>query len=102
MKLEYYPEEKLKKEILEIIKKYLDLKDYKVFLFGSRVRGDSFPRSDIDIGILGKKPVPPQIMFKIKEEIEELPTLYKFDLIDFFDVSEDFKKEALKYVEELQ
>ena len=41
-------------------------------------------------------------MFKIKEEIEELPTLYKFDLIDFFDVSEDFKKEALKYVEELQ
>ena len=68
MRLEYYPEEKLKKEILEIIKKYLDLKDYKVFLFGSRVRGDSFPRSDIDIGILGKKPVPPQICLRLKKK----------------------------------
>jgi len=39
MKLEFYPAGKLKKEILEIVGKYLDLKKYKVFFFGSRVKG---------------------------------------------------------------
>jgi septum formation topological specificity factor MinE len=37
MKLKHYPLKKLKKEILEIVGKYLDLKEYKVFFFGSRV-----------------------------------------------------------------
>lgn len=99
MKLEFYPAEKLKKEILGIVGKYLDLSEYKIFFFGSRVKGANFPRADIDIGILGKKPVPTEMKFKIEEEIEELPTLYKFDLVDFFEVSKDFKKEALKSVE---
>jgi len=31
MKLKYYPVKKLRKEILDIIGKYLDLKLYKVF-----------------------------------------------------------------------
>ena len=53
MKLAHYPEKKLKKEILEIIGKHLDLRKYKVFFFGSRVKGDNFPRADIDIGIEG-------------------------------------------------
>jgi len=99
MKLEFYPEKKIKKEILEIIGKYLDLKKYKVFFFGSRVEGTNFPRADIDIGIKGPKPVSPEIKFKIEEELEELPTLYKFDLVDFSEVAKDFKKEALKSVE---
>jgi predicted nucleotidyltransferase len=99
MRIEFYPEKKLKKEILEIVSKYLDLKKYKVFFFGSRVRGDNFPRADIDIGIKGPKPIPPEIKFKIEEELEELPTLYKFDLVDFSEVAEDFKEEALRFIE---
>ncbi len=43
MKIEFYPEEKLKKEVREIISKYLDLNKYRVFFFGSRVRGDKKP-----------------------------------------------------------
>jgi septum formation topological specificity factor MinE len=39
MKLEHYPVEKLKEEILKILRKYLDLKHYRVFFFGSRVTG---------------------------------------------------------------
>jgi len=99
MKIEFYPEKKLKKEILEICRKYLDLTKYRIFFFGSRVKETNFPRADIDIGIEGSKPVPPKIKFEIKEEIEKLPTLYKFDLVDFFRVSADFKKEAKKSIE---
>ncbi|MBU4298463.1 nucleotidyltransferase domain-containing protein [Patescibacteria group bacterium] len=99
MRLEFYPVERLKKEILEIVGKYLNLKVYKVFFFGSRVKGDNFPRSDIDVGILGPKPVPSFIKLEIEEELENLPTLYKFDLVDLKKISEKFKKIALKNIE---
>lgn len=99
MKLEFYSQKKLKKEIIEIVGKYLDLNHYRVFFFGSRVRGDNFPRADIDIGIEGSHQVPIQEKFEIEEELEKLPTLYKIDFVDFKTVSEDFKKEALKHIE---
>jgi len=99
MNLEFYSEEELKKEILRIFGKYLDLNKYKIFFFGSRVKGDNFPRADIDIGVEGEEEIPPELKFKIEEELENLPILYKIDLVDFKQVSEDFKKEALKFVE---
>ncbi|MCD6093222.1 MAG: nucleotidyltransferase domain-containing protein [Candidatus Omnitrophica bacterium] len=99
MKIEFYPERKLKKQILEIIGRYLDLNSYKVFFFGSRVKKDNSNRSDIDIGIEGPKKMPIQAKLEIEEELDNLPTLYKFDLVDFKEVPEKFKKEALKYAE---
>ncbi|MDD5098337.1 MAG: nucleotidyltransferase domain-containing protein [Candidatus Pacebacteria bacterium] len=98
MKIEHYPEEKLKKEVRDVVGKYLDLNKYKVFFFGSRVRGDNFEVSDIDIGIDGGD-ISPEIKMDIVEDIDSLPTLYTFDIVDFNKVSEDFKKEALKNIE---
>ena len=72
MRVEFYPLEKLKKEILEIIGEYLDLKFYRVFFFGSRVKGDNFPGADIDIGIEGPREIPAEI----KLEIEELSLIH--------------------------
>lgn len=99
MRLEYYSQEKLKKEILGIVGKYLDLSEYKIFFFGSRVRGDNFPHADIDIGIEGPREIPPGIKLQIEEEIDSLPCLYKFDIVDFSIVCESFRKESLKEVE---
>ena len=99
MKLEHYSIKKLKKEIIKIFSRYLDLKQYRVFFFGSRVKGDNFPRSDIDIGIEGPKQIPAEIKLKIEEEINKIPTLYKFDIVDFKNVSNKLKKEALKNME---
>jgi len=98
MRLEYYPVDKLKKEILEILGKYLDLSKYKVFFFGSRVRGNSDERADIDIGIEGPE-IPAYAKLEIEEELENLPILYKIDFVDFNNIDEDFKKIAKKYVE---
>ncbi len=99
MKLEFYPEEKLKKLIINIIAKYLDLSSYRVFFFGSRVKRDNFPRSDIDIGIEGPDEISAKTKLEIEEELDNLPTLYRFDLVDFKKVSLEFKREALKHVE---
>jgi uncharacterized protein len=98
MKLEYYPIEKLKEEILKILGKYLDLSQYKVFFFGSRVKGNADERADIDIGIEGPE-IPARIKFEIEEELENLPILYKIDFVDFNNVDEKFKKVAKEYVE---
>ncbi len=90
MKLEHYPLEKLKKEIKEIVGKYLDIGEYKIFFFGSRVTGKGSERSDVDVGIEGSKEVPSVAFMSIKEELEHLPILYKIDLVDFKNLSEEF------------
>lgn len=99
MKIEFYPEKRLKEQILEITGRHLDLNSYKVFFFGSRVKKDNSSRSDIDIGIEGAKKVPVEMKLRIEEELDNLPTLYKFDLVDFKEAPEKFKKEALRYAE---
>lgn len=99
MKLKNYSVKKLKKELVEILAKYLDLDQYQIFFFGSRARGDNFTRADIDIGIEGPKPIPFETIAKIKEEISELPTLYKIDIVDFRQVENDFYKVAKQNIE---
>lgn len=91
MRLEHYPSEKLKKEILGIVEKYLDLREYRVFFFGSRVTGKSTERSDIDVGIEGRYPVPGHVLMDIQEEIANLRTLYTIEIVDFTAVSEKFR-----------
>lgn len=99
MKLEHYPEAKLKKEVLAIFKKYLDLKKYKVFFFGSRVEGNTDERADIDIGIEGAREVPLEVLTEIREEISNLPILYRIDVIDFRGANKDFRKVAKQNIE---
>jgi len=99
MRLEHYSGRKLKPEILKIVGKYLDLRHFRVFFFGSRVAGHNFDRSDIDIGIEGPKEIPGNIMVEIREDIDNLPTLYEFDIVDFGNVSPEFRDGAMRDVE---
>jgi predicted nucleotidyltransferase len=91
--------EDLKKIILRVLAKHLDLREYHVFFFGSRVSGTSSERSDIDIGINGPRAIPHDVMSRIRDEIFELPVLYKIDIVDFQRVSSDFREVALKQIE---
>ena len=99
MRLEYYSSEKLKKEIIDIVGRYLDLSQNRIFFFGSRVAGKGNERSDIDVGIEGTEEIPWQVMAKIKEDVENLPILYKVDIVDFKKVSPDFYDLATRDIE---
>ena len=81
--------------------KHLNTKKYKVFIFGSRAKGDATDRSDIDVGIEGPRKLPPRLRLAIEEELETIPTLYKIDVVDFKTVSPRFKNYALKWTEPL-
>lgn len=94
-------DKKVKKEIKNIISRYLDLKKNKIFIFGSRTTGKARKFSDYDVGIMGKTAIPLATMAKIKDSFEESDLPYIVDVVDFATVLKDFKKEALKTAEYL-
>lgn len=102
MRIEHYPLEQLKRDIVSIVGRYLDISRYRLFFFGSRVTGGGTERSDIDVGIEGDFPVSASVMMKIKDEIEALPTLYIIEVVDFKSVSPDFHEVALSQIEPIQ
>jgi predicted nucleotidyltransferase len=78
----------------EVIRRHVPDPVYCVFLFGSRAAGSATERSDIDIGIEGPAPVPRSALAAIEEELEEAPTLYTIDVVDFRRVPENFRRLA--------
>jgi uncharacterized protein len=82
----------------EVVRRHLPDPAYRVFLFGSRAEGKAHPRSDIDIGIEGPAPVPREAMTLIEEELEEAPTLYTIEVVDFARVPETFRQVASRRV----
>jgi predicted nucleotidyltransferase len=99
MRSKFYSLPKLKSEVLKIVGRHLTLNSHKVFFFGSRVTGKGDERSDIDIGIEGQELVSDRALARIREEIEELPTLYSIDIIDFTRADDDFKQVAKENME---
>ena len=81
-----------------VIRRHLPDPAYRVFLFGSRATGTAGERSDIDIGIEGPGPVPREAMALIEEELEEAPTLYTIEVVDFARVPEKFRQVASRRV----
>jgi predicted nucleotidyltransferase len=67
----------------EVIRRHFPDPAYRIFLFGSRATGAAAERSDIDIGIEGPAPQCPASRLPIQDELEEPPTLYTIDVVDF-------------------
>ena len=87
---------------LDLVKKavfkHIPKNKYNIFLFGSRARKKHRFAADIDIGIQGKEPIDQNLIYKIKDEIEESVVPFNVDIIDFNNVSNEFKEEALKNI----
>jgi uncharacterized protein len=77
-----------------VIRRHVSDPAYRVFLFGSRATGSAGERSDIDIGIEGPAPVARAALAAILDELEEAPTLYTIEVVDFARVSEKFRQIA--------
>ncbi len=80
--------------VATIVRRHLPDPAYRVFLFGSRATGKGHDRSDIDIGIEGPSRVPREVLAAIHEEIEEAPTLYSIDVVDFKRLPRKFRQIA--------
>ncbi|MBI5244312.1 MAG: nucleotidyltransferase domain-containing protein [Elusimicrobia bacterium] len=69
---------------------------FRVFLFGSRASGEVKPGSDYDIGIDAGAKIPLGCLALIEDDLERLPVLQKFDVVDFFASPEEFARRALE------
>ena len=84
----------LKKEITTFLKN----ENVKIVIFGSRARGDNYPTADIDVGIIPYGKFDNAKIAMLREKIEGLNIPYKVEIVNFAEVSESFKNEALKQV----
>ncbi|MDX2190931.1 MAG: nucleotidyltransferase domain-containing protein [Bacteroidota bacterium] len=72
---------------------------YKLFVFGSQANKEILSNSDIDIGIDAGKPIEDNLISRLWNKLDDLPTLYSFDIVDFQLVEDRFKKVSLKNIE---
>ena len=94
--------EETKKEIKKIVFRHISPKEYKVFLYGSRVAGGARKWSDYDVGIWGKRPIPTMVKFEIEDELENSDLPVVVEVVDFCNVGEGFKQLAMQRVEQWQ
>ncbi len=87
-------DEEILKKIVEIVSKYIP--DCRIYLFGSRAKGTARKNSDFDIAVDCSSKIPFSVMAKIEGELEELPTLKSFDLVDLSLASDDFKETVIR------
>ena len=100
--INHFTYEPFNKDYVEDVKKYLleNLKEFdcKIFIFGSRVKGNNHRFSDLDIGILPQhnKRLP---IYDIQDYLNyesEIP--FKIDIVDFSIADEKFKQHALQNI----
>lgn len=84
----------------DLVLKYIDTTQFKVFLFGSRACGNARFNSDIDIGVWGSNRLSIQQKNAIEEALEESIIPFKVDIVDFTLADENFKKYALRKIVE--
>lgn len=90
------------RRVAAIVRRVIGDPAYRVFLFGSWVSGKARERSDIDIGIDGPAPVDSAAMLEIREACDMIPTLYTIEIVDFAQVTPDFRKDAISRAYELE
>lgn len=74
--------------------------EYKVFVFGSRVKNSSKANSDIDIGVksdTGEK-IDFDLFLNLKTKLDDTNIPYSMDLVDFDRADSDFVEQPFKNV----
>ena len=90
MKNNFGIEQRTINELISYFKTKQDIE--KVIIFGSRAKGTFSKGSDIDFAILTQNH---KQFYKISAELDELPTPYKFDVIDYQTLSHEEIKNSI-------
>jgi uncharacterized protein len=92
---------RLREAVRTSVGRHVALSDYQVYLFGSEASGAADRRSDIDVGILGPRPIPGAVLEAIRADLETVRTLRVFDVVDLASADESFRAVALTHAERL-
>ena len=82
----------------KIILQELQNLNCKIFLFGSRATKENHRFSDMDIGIIPGKDFNHRVLYDLKDKLSDSIVPFKVDIVNFSQVTHDFKEEALKNI----
>ena len=81
---------------MRIASRELGAQRARLYLCGSRARGDAARASDIDIAILPEAPLQSGTLARIRDALEESTIPYAVDVIDLSSVGEPFRRKLLE------
>ena len=84
----------LSDELINKIRKISTENDIKLYIFGSRARGDYRANSDIDIAVMDS--ISTEKKYKIMNEIDLIDCIYKIDLVFMQDIKNSEFINAIK------
>ncbi len=82
-------------DVSRAIKELFKNKSVKVYIFGSRARGDYTPRSDLDLGFLSEEDISYELSL-LRGILEESNLTFSVDVVDLSKASEEFREAVLK------
>lgn len=88
-----------KKIVEEVLHQYVP--DRRVVIFGSRAVGNPKPFSDIDLCVMGEKPLSAEVMSELKNAFVESDLPVRVDVIDWATTSSRFRKVVEQRNEEI-
>ena len=86
-------EEEFKQKIIAVLSALFP--DAKIYLFGSRARGEHGRRSDIDIALDVGKKIERVDVGEARDMLSESNIPYQVDVVDLYGVSEKMRKNIL-------
>jgi len=78
------------------------ISDREVWVFGSRAGKDHKKYSDLDLAIIGREPIPPQVMAILREDFSESKLPFKVDVVDWAETSSEFRELIRRKYEVIQ
>lgn len=87
--------------VISLLRSYFSSKPevVKVVIFGSRAKGSEQPGSDIDLAVVTTSSA--DISGKIRAELDDLPTPYLFDVVDYSKITSSHLREHIDRVGKL-
>lgn len=87
----------LQKQIKTIASSALPI-DFKLGLFGSRVKGLPSKFSDVDLAVVGEQKISGHVLENIREAMEKSRLPYRVDVVDLNSVPRTFRENVLKEI----
>ncbi|HLR76311.1 MAG TPA: nucleotidyltransferase domain-containing protein [Balneolaceae bacterium] len=81
-------------KLYRLAEKYAQ-KGVKLFVFGSFANGTNRSTSDLDIGVLWQSERSAQTFRELYDEVQQLPTIRKIDLVDMDLAGQRFREKVL-------
>jgi|TARA_Y100001937_G_scaffold10918_1_gene13274 predicted nucleotidyltransferase len=77
-------------QVSAILQRYLP--NNEIWAFGSRVKGNAKPFSDLDLAIISDTPLPLALLAEVAEAFSESDLPWKVDLVDWATTSQRFRQ----------